>query len=60
MSSAMNLSDEQKEALSTLPVGTAVVRLADEHPEPFLVRVPRFPVTEGCVSDERVSREMAA
>ena len=44
---AMNLTDEQKDALSTLPIGTAVVRLADEHPEPFLVRVPRCPVQEG-------------
>ena len=59
ISSAMNLSDEQKEALTTLPVGTAVVRLADEHPEPFLVKVPLFPVTEGSVSDERVRRQMA-
>jgi len=32
MASAMNLSDEQKQALNTLAVGTAVVRLADEHP----------------------------
>jgi energy-coupling factor transporter ATP-binding protein EcfA2 len=32
ISGAMNLSDEQKESLSTLPVGTAVVRLADEFP----------------------------
>jgi len=33
ISSAMNFNDEQKQALSTLPVGTAVVRLADDHPE---------------------------
>lgn len=56
---AMNLSDEQKEALSTLPVGTAIVRLADEHPEPFLVRVPRFPVIEGSVPDDRIREQMA-
>ncbi|MFC1636842.1 hypothetical protein ACFL5Z_18615, partial [Planctomycetota bacterium] len=31
---AMNLTDEQKQALNTLPIGAAVVRLADEHPEP--------------------------
>ena len=58
MSSAMNLTDEQKQALSTLPVGAAVVRVADEHPEPFLVRVPRFPVEEGSVADEQVRRLM--
>ena len=39
MGSAMNLTDEQKQALSTLPIGTAVVRLADEYPEPFLIRI---------------------
>jgi hypothetical protein len=56
---AMNLNDEQKEALNTLPVGTVIVRLADEHPEPFLVRVPRFPVQEGTVSDQQIRDRMA-
>ncbi|MFC1653101.1 ATP-binding protein, partial [Planctomycetota bacterium] len=32
IASAMNLTDEQKQALNTLPVGAAVVRLADHHP----------------------------
>ena len=54
MASAMNLTDEQKEALNTLPVGTAVVRLADEHPEPFLVRIPLYVIREGCVSDKAI------
>ena len=40
MAEAMNTTDEQRDALSTLPIGTAVVRLADEHPEPFLIRIP--------------------
>jgi uncharacterized protein DUF87 len=56
---AMNLNDEQKQALSTLPVGTAVVRLADDHPEAFLVRVPRSPVREGSVSDATIQAHMA-
>ena len=56
---AMNLSDEQKESLSTLPIGSAVIRLADEHPEPFLVRVPRFPIQEGSISDDAVRSRMA-
>ncbi|MEN6425871.1 MAG: DUF87 domain-containing protein [Phycisphaerales bacterium] len=59
ISSAMNLTDEQKQALNTLPVGTAVVRLADEHPEPFLVRIPLSPVREGSVSDDAVRQGMA-
>jgi len=56
---AMNLSDEQKEALNTLPIGTAVVRLADEHPEPFLVRIPLCPIREGSVSDAAVQARSA-
>jgi len=55
----MNLNDEQKESLSTLPVGSAVVRLADEHPEAFLVKVPRCPIQEGSVSDEQIRQQMA-
>jgi hypothetical protein len=54
ISSAMNLTDDQKQALNTLPVGTAVVRLADEHPEPFLVKIPLYPIREGCVSDSAI------
>lgn len=50
----MNLTDEQKQALNTLPIGTAVVRLADEHPEPFLVKIPLCPIREGCVSDSAI------
>jgi len=58
MSSAMNLTDEQQQALSTLPVGTAVVRLADEFPEPFLVKIPLFPIKEGVVSDKMIQQRM--
>ena len=57
---AMNLTDEQKESLSTLPIGSAVVRLADEHPEPFLVKIPRFPIREGSVSDLEIQTRMAS
>ena len=55
----MNLTDEQKDALSTLPIGTAVVRLADQHPEPFLVKIPRSPIREGAVSDTEIRQKMA-
>jgi len=51
---AMNLTDEQKQALNTLPVGTAVVRLADEYPEPFVVKIRRCPIREGCISDKAI------
>jgi energy-coupling factor transporter ATP-binding protein EcfA2 len=59
ISSAMNLTDEQKQALNTLAIGTAVVRLADEYPEPFLVKVPLCGVREGSTSDKAVRERMA-
>ncbi len=54
ISGAMNLTDEQKQALNTLPIGTAVVRLADEYPEPFVVKIRRCPIREGCISDKAI------
>jgi energy-coupling factor transporter ATP-binding protein EcfA2 len=59
MASSMNLTDEQKDAMNTLPIGTAVVRLADEYPEAFLVKIPRFEIEEGCVSDHQIREQMA-
>ena len=59
LAGAMNLTDEQRDSLSTLPIGSAVVRLADEHPEAFLVRIPRCPIQEGCVTDADVRSRMA-
>ena len=59
ISGAMNLTDEQKQALNTLPIGSAVIRLADEHPEPFLVKIPLSAVREGSVSDKAVKNQMA-
>jgi hypothetical protein len=60
ISGTMNLTDEQRDSLSTLPIGAAVVRLADEHPEPFLVSIPLCPVKEGSVSDTAIRQRMAA
>jgi len=57
ISGAMNLTEEQRDALSTLPIGSAVIRLADEHPEPFLVRIPLCQVQEGSVTDEMVKKQ---
>ena len=54
ISSAMNLTDEQKQALNTLSIGSAVVRLADEYTEPFCVKIPLCTVKEGSVTDEMV------
>ena len=57
---AMNLSDEQKQALNTLEIGTAIVRLADEHPEAFLVKIPLTPIREGIVSDAQIQAKMGS
>jgi hypothetical protein len=58
LAGAMNLSDEQKQALSTLEIGTAVVRLADEFPQAFQVKIPLSRVREGSVSDDMVRERM--
>jgi hypothetical protein len=59
VAAAGNMTDGQKEALNTLPIGSVVVRLADEYPEPFLVRVPRSRVREGSVLDADIRQAMA-
>ena len=57
ISGAMNLTDDQKQALNTLPVGSAVIRLADEYPEPFLVKVPLCDIKEGAIADELIRKQ---
>jgi energy-coupling factor transporter ATP-binding protein EcfA2 len=59
IASAMNLTDPQRESLNTLPIGSAVVRLADEHPEPFLVKIPLCPIREGSIPDKDVKSRWA-
>ncbi|RKY10141.1 MAG: hypothetical protein DRP56_01590, partial [Planctomycetota bacterium] len=54
ISGAMNLTDDQKQALNTLPIGSAVIRLADEHTEPFLVKIPLCSIKEGFITDEMI------
>lgn len=56
---AMNLDDTQRQAVSTLPLGTAIARVPDGHPEPFLVKIPP-PEDRPHVSDEEVRRSGAA
>ncbi len=58
MAGAMNLDDDQKQALITLPVGTAVVRVADSHTRPLMIKLPLYPIEEGAVSDDDVRHRM--
>ena len=61
IASALNLTTQQRDALSTLPVGTAIARLPDQHPEPFLIRIPPpAPHTsppDGCQSFEAATTD---
>ena len=57
---AMNLTDEQKQAINTLEIGTAIVRLADEHPQAFLVKIPLTPIQEGIVTDKQIQARMGS
>ena len=58
MAGAMNLDDDQKQALITLPVGAAVVRVADSHTRPLMIKLPLYPIKEGSVSDQDVRQRM--
>ncbi|MFN3166390.1 MAG: ATP-binding protein [Phycisphaeraceae bacterium] len=59
MAGAMNLNDAQRQAISTLPIGTAIARVPDGHPEPFLVRIPPEVASAGNqihVTDDEIRR----
>ena len=55
MAGAMTLDDDQQTAIKRLPVGHAVVRLADGFPEPFLIEAPPSGVSARAVTDERIA-----
>jgi predicted transcriptional regulator len=58
MSQAMLLRDEEKDALGTLPVGQAIVKLQGRIPRPFLIQVPEFHIQKGRISDQDVINHM--
>lgn len=49
-----NIPPEDAHHLSTLPIGTGVVKLQDRWHHPFLVDFPLVPVHKGSVTDERL------
>lgn len=53
------LHDEDKEHLSRLPVGHAIIKLQDRWHLPFLVRIPPVLVKKGAVTDE-VLKQLSA
>lgn len=56
---ALNLTPEQRDAVSTLPVGQAIVRLPEGHPEPFLIQVPPPPSSAPGMADDVSDDELA-
>jgi len=53
---ALLLTNDQKDYLGQLPVGTAIVKLQDRHFMPFLIRIPLVRIRKGMVSDEELKR----
>lgn len=52
ITSAMNLDDDQKKALSQLKRGDAVVKTADSSKRAFKIHVPLFNIEEGKITDK--------
>jgi len=51
---------EQKQFFSMLPVGSAIVKLSERHPLPFLIEVPRAELREYSVTDEKIKSRAKA
>jgi hypothetical protein len=49
---------ENKNYFSMLPVGTAIVRLAERYHKPFLINVPFMPLSKMQISDEEIILRM--
>lgn len=49
---------EKKQYFSMLPVGSAIVRLAERYPRPFMIRVPLVSRHQEDVTDEQVRAHM--
>ena len=57
---ALLLTNEQKDYLGQLPVGTAIVKLQDKHFMPFVVKIPLVPIQKGSITDEDLKRRFRA
>lgn len=56
---AMLLTEEQRDYLGRLPVGSAIVKLQDRYVEPFMIQVPRAGDLPA-VSDSEIAERMAS
>jgi rhodanese-related sulfurtransferase len=58
MRSVLNLSFQDKDFLSKLEVGQAIVKLQGRWPDPFLVHIPKVNIAKGRVTDEDIRNHM--
>lgn len=49
---------DRKEIFSRLPVGSAIVKLAERYPLPFLIKVPFFDFKSQKIGDQRIKSRM--
>ena len=52
------LLDKERDLLSTLPVGHAVVKIQGRIPHAFQVKIPKFEIQKGVIADNHVRRHM--
>lgn len=50
---------KEPDYLGKLPTGTAIVRLQDRYPQPFLVKFPQVPIEKGKVTDKEIANSMS-
>ena len=60
MAACLNLDYNDKDVLTKLPVGQAVVKLQGRCPDPFLLSIPKVDVAKGAVTDAHVAERMAS
>jgi DNA polymerase III delta prime subunit len=58
MRSVLNLSFQDKDFLSRLELGQAVVKLQGRWPDPFLIQIPKVNIAKGRVTDEDLEVKM--
>jgi len=58
MCNVLNLECEQKDYLTKLEVGEAIVKLQGRYTEPFLVKIPKVEIAKGSMTDPLVKESM--
>jgi len=58
MCNVLNLEYEQKDYLTKLEVGEAIVKLQGRYTEPFLVKIPKVEIAKGSMTDALVEESM--